>query len=61
MNRFKNYITGELESECAEFQHGAWYIKVGFAGHNSDRNNAEGYANKTTAEKACLWYQNRSK
>lgn len=61
MNRFKNYITNQYEAECAEHKHGTWYIKMGFAGFNSERNNAGGYPTKEAAEKACLRFQNRSK
>lgn len=60
--RFHNYITNELEAECAELGFGnRWFIKMGFAGFNSPANNRLGYETKAKAEAACLRYQNKAK
>jgi hypothetical protein len=54
---FFNYLTFEYEEECAHEINGRWFIKVGFAGANTDQNNRDGYANRVKAEYTCLGYQ----
>lgn len=63
MAEVKNHITGKMHSslEAVEPQGNRWYIRVGFAGFNSDANNADGYPTPGAAMRAAERYAGRSK
>lgn len=54
---FRNYMTNTDEEVAVELIRGRWYIKMGFAGFNSGRNNFDGWASKVGAESAIHHYQ----
>lgn len=45
--------------EAVEESHGRWYIKMSFAGYNSQANNSNGYPTKDAAIAAILRYQEK--
>ena len=57
--RFYNFTAQRWEAQCAERRHGAWYIRMGFAGFNCRAHNLEGYDTKQQAEDRCLYYQDK--
>lgn len=56
---FRNYITEKDEADATEEKGGRWYIRMGFAGFNSNANNRLGYDSKEKAEAAIRRYQSR--
>lgn len=61
MGKFRNYVTGEYTDDAVEEVKGDWFIKLGFAGFNSNANNLWGYGSKKAAESAVLHYQSNSR
>lgn len=58
---FFNNLTGKFEDTAAEYKHGAWFIRIGFAGFNSRSNNFSGYHSEGRANDAVLYFQNKAK
>lgn len=57
---FYDNFKSEWVDNAVDFNHGRWYIKIGFCGYNSTANNRDGYITKAKAEAAILNYQNKS-
>ena len=57
MVMFKNYHTGEMEASCVEQRAGQFFIKSGFAGHDSEQN-YWGFSTPSAAKQYCLEQQN---
>ena len=59
-----NYATNQdvpIDEAIEKASYGRWYIKMNYAGYNSQANNLDGYSTAAAARAAILRYQGRSK
>ena len=54
---FFNNLTKQMENDAVQQIGDRWYIKMGFAGFNTEANNWDGYRTKERAEMDILKHQ----